>query len=104
MEVLCKPETSEMRRALQFSLIGKFARRTRDNLQLPTDQSLSPLDESAPKDRHAKCRDNTEHDGYGLLQPDGPRDGGAAQDQRREHAQLHAVGIAVLDAIPAEAV
>lgn len=66
--------------------------------------SLGPLDEGAPKDGHAEGGDDAEHDGDGLLHPDGPRDGGATQDQRREHAQLQAVGVAVLDAIPAEAV
>lgn len=71
---------------------------------VPETQNLGPLGEGGSEDGHAKGRDDAQHDGHGLPQLDGARDGCAAQDDRRENAELHAVGVAVVDAVSAEAV
>lgn len=47
---------------------------------------------------------HTEEDRDGLLEADGAGNGRAAEDDRGEEAQFHAVRLAVLDAIATEAV
>lgn len=56
------------------------------------------------KGKHAKGGQDTEQDGDGLLQANGAGNGRAAEDDGGEEAQLDAVGLAVLQAIAADAI
>lgn len=60
--------------------------------------------DGAAEDEHAKRRHDAQHDGDGLPQLDSAREGRAAQEERRGQGQLDAVGLPVVDAVPAEAV
>ena len=84
---------------MEHSLLGTLS----PNTSIPRDLG-GPLGEGAAEDDHAKGRHDAQHDGDGLPQLDGAREGGAAQEDRGEQGQLYAVGVPVVDAVPAEAV
>ena len=65
---------------------------------------LHPLPESIAKRKHANHREHAQSSRDGLSGAHGPRDGRAAQYDRGEEGKLDAVGLAILDAITAEAV
>lgn len=95
---------AETRKLLHSFLVARI-HKTEDKVHaISTTCLLSPLEEGTAEDGHAKRRYDTQHDGHGLPQPDGPRNGRAAQDHRSEDAELHTIGIAVLNAVPAQAV
>lgn len=65
---------------------------------------LESLAESITKGIKPKGSNGAEHHGNGLAEPDGAGEGGAAEDDGGEEAELDAVGLGVLDAVAAKAV
>lgn len=65
---------------------------------------LQALAVGIAKGQEAKCRQNAEHDWHGFPEPDGARDGRAAEDDGSQQAQLNTVGLAVLDSVASEGV
>ena len=57
-----------------------------------------------PKGIYPVYRYDAEEDRNRLLEPDGPRNGRAAEDNGSQQAELDAVRLPLLDAIPARAV
>lgn len=65
---------------------------------------LQTLAVGIAKGQEAERRQDAEHDGHGFPEPDGARDGRAAEDDGGQQAQLDAVGLAVLDSVASEGV
>lgn len=65
---------------------------------------LQSATELVAKGEETKDGQHTEEDRHRLAEADGAGDGGATEDRRGEQTQLDAVGLAVLDAVAAEAV
>lgn len=59
-------------------------------------------DHNVAEEHKSECGQNREHRGHGLPQSNGPRYGGASQDQGGQEAQLGAVRLAILLSVPAE--
>jgi hypothetical protein len=77
---------------------------TRTSRTSRTSRTLQGPTESIAKRNQPVRGKNGEHDGHGLPEADRPGERRAAQDEGGEETQLDAVGLAVVDAVAAQAV